>query len=193
MELDVELLLFQRICGEDWRFALGWNEEKVLKRVREITSFAFLNSRWVIGLDRRRRIIRLADDLLTELKGLGGLPDGFDDTLRQLAGPKSEWRRSHRGQPKRGGDRRSGEKSLGGMILEMTVWLCCEAHEKPGFSENGLLVRFANEVGKRALFVEEDPFTSNAVKACFRRIKPKVKPSRGLQYRVTPVVGEGSG
>jgi hypothetical protein len=39
---------FLRCCGEDWRFAVGWNEDKVLGRLCEIFRFAMFNSRAVI-------------------------------------------------------------------------------------------------------------------------------------------------
>lgn len=65
----------------------------------------------------------------------------------------------------------------------MIVRLYCEAHEKPAFSDGGPLVRFVNSVGRQALSVEADPFTSDAVKAEFRRMKPKARRRPGLSYK----------
>ena len=206
---EVKHQAFLRFCGEDWRFALGWNEEKVLGRLCDIYRFAMFNSRAVIPFDRRRRIARLAHELLAELNGecgpanhgpdaepgscvtcagsrtrrLGGLPEGFRDTLHALAGPtaKAEWRTASQSQSKRGGDRRSGERTLEASILGMIVRLYCEAQEEPAFSDGGPLVRFANSAGRWALGVEGDPFTSDAVKAEFRRMKPKARRGRSLR------------
>jgi len=173
---------FLRFCGEDWRFALGWNEDKVLWRLLEIYRFAMFNSGAVIPFDQRRRIARLAHEFLAELNRLGGLPEGFRDTLHALAGPKAERRTASQSQSKRGGDRRSGERTLKSSVLGMIVRLYCEAHESPAFSDGGPLVRFANSAGRWALGVEGDPFTSDAVKAEFRRMKPKAR--RGPSLRI---------
>ncbi len=170
---------FLRLCGEGWRFALGWNEDEFLWRLYEIYRFAIFNSK-VVSLDQRRRIARLASKLLSELNGLGGLPEGFLDTLHALAGPKGERRTASQSRPSPGGDRRSGERTLRSSVLGMIVRLYCEAHEEPTFSDGGPLVRFANSVGRWALGVEGDPFTSDAVKAEFRRMKPEVRRPRGL-------------
>jgi hypothetical protein len=174
---------FLRCCGEDWRFALGWNEDKVVGRLYEIHRFAMFNSGSVVPLDQRRRIARLAHELLAELENLGGLPEGFRDTLHALGGRKEEWRSVSQSRSKRGGDRRSGQRTLNSSVLGMIVLLYCEAYEKPAFATRGPLVRFANSAGRWALDVEEDPFTSDAVKAEFRRMKPKAR--RGSSLRAS--------
>ena len=95
------------------------------------------------------------------------LARGVRDTLHALAGPtaKAEWRTASQSQSKRGGDRRSGERTLEASILGMIVRLYSEAQEEPAFSDGGPLVRFAYSAGRWALGVEGDPFTSDAVKA----------------------------
>lgn len=177
----VSRLSVLKLGYDGWRFAVGWNEARLLERVYEIFRFAQLNSRKVIPLDRRRRIARLADEMLAELQGLGGLPEGFLDALRALAGTKPEWRTDQQRRSNRGGDRRSGERTLEGSVLGMIVRVYCEAHHKPAFSEGGPLVRFANAVGRDVLSVSGKPFTSNAVKAEFRRMKSKVRRPRGMR------------
>ena len=155
-------------AGPDWRFAFGWNEDKLLGRLFEIDRFARFNRQAVVSFERRRRIVRLAYELLTELDGIGGLEANFLDTLRLLAGPKRERQTSTRvvtdpktGMSKvvvrRGGDRRSGERTLKGAMLGMVVRLYGEAHEEPGFGDP--LVRFANAAGRQMLGVEANPFT----------------------------------
>jgi hypothetical protein len=181
---------FLRFCGEDWRFALGWNEDKVLWRLLEIYRFAMFNSEAVIPFDQRRRIARLAHEFLAELNKpnkLGGLPEGFRDTLQALAGPKAKRRTASQTQSNRGGDRRSGERTLRGGVLGTIVRLYCEAHEEPAFSDGGPLVRFANSAGRWALGVEGDPFTSDAVKAEFRKMKPKARRGSSLRILYKPM------
>jgi hypothetical protein len=55
------------------KFSLGWNAQKLSLRLYEIHRFFLFNSELVIPLARRRKISRLARDLLSELDGLGGL------------------------------------------------------------------------------------------------------------------------
>jgi hypothetical protein len=134
-------------------------------------------------LARRRRIARHAGDLLKEIE-LGGFGFGtaeeedefltrlrffrrFDGVVRLPV-----WGEAQQSQPKRGGDRRSGLQSFKGSVLGKIVGLYREAHANPGFSPEGPLVRFANTVGELALG-KAKPFTSNAVKAEFRRMKVK--------------------
>ncbi len=54
----------------------------------------------------------------------------------------------------------------------MIVRLYVDAHAKPAFSVGGPLVRFANGIGELVL-QEQEPFTSDAVKAEFRRQRRK--------------------
>jgi hypothetical protein len=172
---------FLRCCGEHWRFALGWNEDKVVGRLYEIYRFAMFNSGSVVPFDQRRRIAQLAHQLLAELEKLGGLPEGFRDTLQALAGRKAEWRSASQSRSKQGGDRRSGQRTLNSSVLGMIVVLYCEAHEKPGFADRGPLVRFANSAGRWVLDVEVDPFTSDGVKAEFRNMRPKARRGSSLK------------
>jgi hypothetical protein len=175
---------FRALYGEDLEFSLGWTPEKAFLRIQEIKRFATFNSEAVIPLVRRRRIARLAEELLTELDGLG-VPDGLLDTLHALAGSEREWRCKQRNTFTRGGDRRSGDRTLEGSILGMIVRLYCEAHERPTFSKNGPVVRFANAVGEHVLG-EANPFTSDAVKAEFRRMKPKSRRMGSLRILYKP-------
>jgi hypothetical protein len=153
------------------------------ERILEIQWFAVAvrKEEEAVPLGRRRRIARLARDLLKEIE-LAGIGIGtveqeaafltllrmlrtFDGVVRlpaREAAPQS--------QSKRGGDRRSGVRSFKGSVLVKIVGLYCEAHANPRFSEGGPLVRFANTVGELALG-KAKPFTSNAVKAEFRRMK----------------------
>ena len=62
----------------------------------------------------------------------------------------------------------------------MAVRLYCEAHANPGGSEGGPSFRFANAI-RELTSDEPEPFNERAVRAEFRRIKPKTKRIRGLQ------------
>jgi hypothetical protein len=197
--------LLRRACAEVHALALGWNQRQLLLRIYDIWRFTVFNSEQVIPLQRRRRISRLATDLLAassrvggqfaealqkraaagqllardlqrELEGLGGLHGEFSDTLRALAGPEPAWRRNL----KAGGDRRSGERTLKSSVLGMAVRLYCEAHANPRFSIDGPLVRFANALGELVLG-ETNPFSPDAVRAEFRRMKPNARRLSSLQ------------
>jgi hypothetical protein len=126
---------------------------------------------------------RLATKLLSELDELGGLSTEFIDALRMLAASE---RRQFATLRNRGGDRRSGERTLKTSVLGMIVRLYCEAHARPGGKENGPLFRFANAVGELALGKRE-PFSPGAVRGEFRRMKPRVRRPPGLRalYRNT--------
>ncbi len=73
-----------------------------------------------------------------------------------------------------GGDRRSGDRSLKGSVLGMAVRLYYEAHANPGFSVGGQLVCFANAIGEIALG-DGEPFTADAVRSEYNRLKRKIK------------------
>ena len=195
---NVERLL-AKACSELTAFAQRWNARSLCNRIYDIWRFAIFNGNEVIDLARRRRIGRLAADLRgvsgsldgnflqvlqdlaeagrwrarelqNELRGLGGLDGRFSDTLRALVGSDPAWR----GTLKKGGDRRSGERSLEGSVLGMAVRLYYEAHARPGFSVAGPLVRFANAIGEIALG-EREPFTADAVRTEYNRLKRKIK------------------
>ncbi len=197
-EENVERLLV-KACRELRAFALGWNERHLCNRIYDIWRFAFFNGNPVISLARRRRIARLAADLRgvsgsldgeflevlrdlaeagrwcarelrKELDELGGLDGRFCDTLRALARYDATWR----GALKMGGDRRSGDRSLKGSVLGMAVRLYYEAHANPGFSVGGQLVCFANAIGEIALG-DGEPFTADAVRSEYNRLKRKIK------------------
>jgi hypothetical protein len=173
-------------------FAPGWNERRLFQQIEDIWRFGLFS--FVIPMDRRRAIARLATDVLgvsetvdegeftptleriacerrwkarelhSELAGVGGLSGDFSRTLRDLAGPEAEWRTAM----KKGGDRRSGERSLKGSVLAMAVRLYCDAHAKPGFSVEGPMCRFSNAIGGLALGVER-PFNAEAVRHAHRQ------------------------
>jgi hypothetical protein len=56
----------------------------------------------------------------------------------------------------------------------MAVLLYCEAHERPGFTQDGPLVRFVNAVGELALG-ETRPFKSAMVRDEFRLMSPRAR------------------
>ena len=59
-----------------------------------------------------------------------------------------------------------------------------EAHANPGFSIGSPLVRFANAIGEIALG-DGEPFTADAVKTEYIRLKSKIK-KRELNLRRVP-------
>jgi hypothetical protein len=150
------------------------------KRIQEIQ--AICKEEELVSLDRRRRIARLARCLHKEIE-LAGIGLG---TVEQEAAFLSHLhvsqtldgivrlpvREARQSQSKRGGARRSGLQSFKGLVLGKIVRLYREADANPRFSPEGPLVRFANTVGELALGIAK-PFTSNAVKAEFRRMKLK--------------------
>jgi hypothetical protein len=70
--------LLRQACGEITQYALGWNERHLAERIADIRRFVVFNSEQVIPLGRRRRISRLASDLLLEEEGA---PPGFWNEL----------------------------------------------------------------------------------------------------------------
>jgi hypothetical protein len=157
----------------------------LIERIREIHLSATADRRGeeAVPLDRRRRIARLARELHKEIElvGIGfGTAEAEAAFMSQLRFFRTfdgvvrlpVWGESPQSPPKRGGARRSGLRSFEGSVLEKIVRLYREAHANPGFSSEGPLVRFANTVGELALGTAK-PFSSNAVKAEFRRVKLK--------------------
>lgn len=180
METTEQSLLHQA-SGEIKAFAPGWGKRRLIEEIRHICQFAAANSEKGIPLDLRRRISRRARSLqeLIEIAGigLGAGEDVFLSILRNLG--TLDWfihlpGNVQQSQSRRGGDRRSGRRSLEGIVLGDIVRLYCEANASAGFSPDGPLVRFANTVGELALG-HAKPFTSDAVKAEFRRMKRKAK------------------
>jgi hypothetical protein len=160
------------ICAAFGPFALGWRAEKLRFRVLEIRRWLVFNSDAVISLARRRKIAADARQLLESLDGLGGLDDGFTGTLQDLAHHAPE-RQGH------GGDRRSGQRTDKNSVRGMAVHLYIEAHAKPGFSANGPLVRFVNDV--RELLDIAEPFTPDSIKAEYNAMRKKVSKPHGLR------------
>jgi hypothetical protein len=167
--------------------APGWDGHRLAERIREIYRFGLSTrrEREFVPLDQRRRIARLAHSLQKEIE-LARFAIGPEESseraflviLRMLSAMDGVSRlpvlgEASQSQLKRGGARRSGLQSLKASVLGKTVRLYCEAHANPRFSSEGPLVRFANTVGELALG-EAKPFTSDAVKAEFRRMKLKV-------------------
>jgi hypothetical protein len=159
---DVESL----VIASGWEFAPGWDWRRVLKRVYENNSYVLSNKE--MPPERRRHIARLAFDLREKVVGLKWMGSEFNDILRKLAGEEGGRQITRPVRTGRGGDRRSGERTAKGSALGQIVRLYIEAHAKPAFSTNGPLVRFANGIGELVL-QEPKPFTSDAVKAEFRR------------------------
>jgi hypothetical protein len=160
--------------------APGWNQQRLAERIREIQLFATPS---LVPLDQRRRIARLARKLDKEIELAGiGIGTGESEAvflshlrlLRTIDGlvRLPVWGEAPQTQSKRGGARRSGLRSLKGSVLGKIVQLYCEAHANPRFSPKGPLVRFANPVGELA-FGQAEPFTPDAVKAEYRRMKLK--------------------
>ena len=81
--------LFRQAWSEISEFAPGWNKRRLLLRTYEIFIFVFFNGEQVILLDRRRRISRLAADILLEDEGA---PPGFWNEMGDLAGREPDWR-----------------------------------------------------------------------------------------------------
>jgi hypothetical protein len=185
-------------------FALGWTDQCFVDRIRDIYLFVCFNNA-VIPLARRRRIARLAADVLgtsgaseggfhdvlsslaearrwqarqlqNEISGLGGLDGDFRRNLIGLAGDRANAKASGHG-----GDRRSGERTLKGSVLVMAVRLYCEAAEHPGFSINGPLVRFVGLIGELVLN-QEKPFTPNAVKKAYQNMRGVARRLGSLRY-----------
>jgi hypothetical protein len=81
--------LFCQACSEISTFASGWNKRRLTLRTYEIFRFVFFNGEQVIPLDRRRRISRLAADILLEEEGA---PPGFWNEMGDLAGREPDGR-----------------------------------------------------------------------------------------------------
>jgi hypothetical protein len=178
--------LLHQACGEIKVLAPGWNQQRLAERIREIQLFATPS---LVPLDQRRRIARLARKLHEEIE-LAGIGIGTVESeavflshlrlLRTIDGfvRLPVWGEAPQSQSKRGGARRSGLQSFKGSVLGKIVRIFCEAQADAGFSPEGPLVRFANAVGELALGTAK-PFTSNAVKAEFRRMKLKAARPHG--------------
>jgi hypothetical protein len=175
--------LLDQACGEVKALAPGWDRHRLIERIQEIhlSAAADRKAEEAVPLLRRRRIARSARDLLKEIElaGFGfGTAEAEAEFLTYLRFFRSfdgvvrvpVWGEAPQTQTRRGGARRSGLQLFKGSVLSKIVRLYREAHANPRFSLEGPLVRFANTVGELALGKAE-PFTSNAVKAEFRRLK----------------------
>jgi hypothetical protein len=151
-------------------FTPAWNLRRLQYRLVDIVRFWRFNGAEVIPKSDRDQIARLANELHEKLSGLGGLDEVFLDTLRDLAAGSSK-------RTGRGGDRRSGERTLRSSVLGMAIRLYLEAAERPTISKSGKLFRFANLVGELVMR-ERDPFTGDAVEKEARRMKRILPPRR---------------
>ena len=206
MKPDEATHLIEEARKQIRKFALGWNERRLVARIVETWRFARMNSERGIRARQRQRIPRLAaaiasdiygatpefrsqleglvgpvvpllacdyrpaTSLLRELDGLSGVSARFRETLGHLA----ESRRTLSATIGRGGNRRSGERTLKSLVMGQAVLLYCEAAAKPGGSPTGPLFRFVNLIGELVLG-EERPFSPNSVSAEFRRMRPKAR------------------
>jgi hypothetical protein len=87
---NTERLLVQALRSVS-AFAPGWTKAAVLRRVDDIVFFGAFHSKRVIPLDQRRRISRLAGDLLLE-DGSSEAPAEYLHVLRALARRQPAWR-----------------------------------------------------------------------------------------------------
>jgi hypothetical protein len=150
--------------------APGWTARTVMSRLCEIQRFVLMAS--LIPLPRRRKIGRLARDLLVELNRLGGLSPETMADLHALAA----------GVPARSvTDRRVGQFRLKDSVRRMAVRLYIEACADPGFSKDGPIHRFVNAVGELVLN-ERAAFSSDSVKAEFNGMKRAVRKHPSLPY-----------
>jgi hypothetical protein len=135
-----------------------------------------------LGVSDIAALRALAGHRLTEQGVVGGRPATRQSLSPRVARTVAAKRA---GSTAWGGDRRSGEHTLHSSVLRMSVLLYCEAHAKPGFAILGPLVRFTNTIGEMALG-QIEPFSSDAVRAAFRRMQPKARraPPRGLGARL---------
>lgn len=188
-----ERRLLARI-GDTWRFARMNSEQGIRARQRQrIPRLAAAIASDIYGATPEFRSeleglvgpvlpVPVCDDrpakrLLSELDGLSGVSVRFRETLRCLA----ESEKTLSATIGRGGNRRSGERTLKSLVMGQAVLLYCEAAAKPGGSPTGPLFRFVNLVGQLVLG-EERPFSPNSVSAEFQRMRPKARRSQDF-YR----------
>jgi hypothetical protein len=159
--------LLDQACDEVKALAPGWDRDRLMWEINSIA--AAIRQEEYVPVGRRRRIVRLAGDLLRELE-LAGVGIGtaeqeavFLNSLRMLKTFDGVIRVL-------GGARRSGLRSLKSSVLRRIVRLYCEAQAKPRFSREGPMVRFVNTVGELALG-DAKPFSSDADMGEFRRMK----------------------
>jgi hypothetical protein len=141
--------------------APDWDHEKLDRRLTEI--FAEICFGWMAQTCARDlAIAKNAGQLIKRLERFGCADPDFLGKLRALENIAPV-----RGG--RGGDRRSGKRnSRRQILLQEAVRLYREAHEKPGFSENGRLFHFVNGLGE-AIFNGSSPFTPASIEAEFQR------------------------
>jgi hypothetical protein len=83
-----------------------------------------------------------------------------------------------------GGDRRSGDRLLASQVIRMAARLYWELGERAEFTLRRDFYTFVNFVGELALG-EREPFTRNAIRLCWRKLKPELpKPLPGFEGRV---------
>ena len=112
---DVERLLAQAL-RELRAFGPGWGRVAVLERVYDICKFAVLNGPPVIPLERRRRIGRLASDIVLTKDGSGAVQE-----MSALADRERVWRTPGADRP---ATRLLAElDGLGGLSAEFLVGL----------------------------------------------------------------------
>ena len=163
--------------------AIGWSKERLDQGLADIHRFVIFNSSGVVDRSKRKKIAAAALKLSGEVQGLGGLPIVFTEILDALARGDGLESKISDDKAGRGGDRRSGKRSLKGSVLEMSVRLYREAHQKPGYSENGPLVRFVNAVAALVLGTDHKCDT-DVVRKAFKRTKLTAPRKRTLrQFR----------
>jgi hypothetical protein len=89
MESEKAQRLLCQAFAEVTAFAPGRNEGHLLWGIYNIWRFAFFNGERAIPLGRRRRIARLANDILLEAEGG---PPGFWNELGDVSGREPDWR-----------------------------------------------------------------------------------------------------
>jgi hypothetical protein len=153
-----------KLCEDFESYAPGWNPKRLERRIHDIRRYYRFNSD-VIPLSERMEIARKAKELLGIFERVGGID--LDPLFSETLGLDWIFLQTLKVLAAHSNNRQSVE----GHVAAMIVRLYTEAHEKPGFTARGPLVRFAMEIYD-LLGVPEDERPSEAtLKAEFNKLK----------------------
>jgi hypothetical protein len=191
MEEDNELSILCENLDFGDHYAPGWNSKRLVQRIDDIRRYyrsnlayrreecsesGIVSESGCVSLAERREIARKTQELLKIFERVGGID--LDPLFSQTLGLDWLFLQTLKGLAKHSEDR----QTLEGHVAAMIVRLYIEAHEKPGFTARGPLVRFARKVYDFLKVSKTEQLSEAALKAEFNKLKLDVFISCRLEF-----------